>query len=321
MKKKIVGILVCTLVIATVWVPMAGSITISSKHGSTDPTQEPLNTQSKSAFSKRGDNLDNWGITESIDLTGATKADLMYSQHYNIVPVDGPDKGYVKISDDGGSSWTKLCEVQGRTTEWEQNRIEINKWTDKTVLIGFEYKTEANSISVGWYIDDIIIDADGSTVYDEDFEDYDIGDDWGDWIIWLLDSLNEPPFAPTINGPDSGNPNVPYTYTFHAYDPNFDNVSYYIEWGDGTLTDWTEFQPSGVYSEDHAWSEEGTYTIRAKAKDIYEAESDWSTLQVSIKKSKLLTNSLFLQLLERLLERIPSSLLIFNRIIEFPVTR
>ena len=166
-------------------------------------------------------------------------------------------------------------------------------------MIGFEYKTEANSISVGWYIDNIIINIEGITVYDEDFEDYDIGDDWGDWIIWHLDSLNEPPFAPTINGTTSGNPNVAYTYTFSAYDPNLDDVSIYIEWGDGTLTDWTEFIPSsGVYSEDHTWSEEGTYIIRAKAKDTQEAESDWETLEVTMPRNRLLIKSLFLQFLQ-----------------------
>lgn len=235
MRKKTVGIFVCMLVIATIWAPMAGSFVISSKHGSTDPTQGPLNTQdfgnksgTNCAFSKIGDNLDNWGITESIDLTGATQATLMYSQHYHIVPVDGPDKGYVKISDDGGSSWTILSEVQGVTTQWEQNRIEINQWKNKTVLIGFEYKTEANSISVGWYVDNIIVDG-GGPVYDEDFEDYIIGDAWEDWIVWELTGLNYPPFPPTINGPNSGNPNENYTYTFSAYDPDFDDVSYYID--------------------------------------------------------------------------------------------
>ena len=300
MSKKTVGIFICTLVIATIWAPMAGSFVISSNHCSTDPTQEPLNTQDKSAFSKKGNNLDNWGITESIDLIGVTKATLWYSQQYNIVPVDGPDKGYVKISDDGGSSWTILCEVQGRTTEWETNRIEINKWTNKTVLIGFEYKTEANSISVGWYVDNILVESVGFMLYNEDFDDYDIGDDWGDWIIWEKISLNDPPFAPTINGPHSGNPDVPYEYTFQAYDPDLDNVSYYIEWGDGNLTDWTEFLPSstGTYSENHNWSEEGTYIIRAKAKDILEAESNWAELTVSMPRNRLLIKSLFLRFLQ-----------------------
>ena len=58
-------------------------------------------------------------------------------------------------------------------------------------------------------------------------------------------------------------------------------MSYYIEWGDGDITDWTGFQSSGEpYSENHTWATKGTYIIKAKAKDPDGLESEWSELKV-----------------------------------------
>ncbi len=99
---------------------------------------------------------------------------------------------------------------------------------------------------------------------------------------------NEPPRAPDISGPPSGNAGTSYIYTFTSTDLDGDNVSYYIKWDDGSITDWTTFQASGPpgYSDSHIWDKKGIYTIEAKAKDIYGAKSDWSTLEVTMPKTK-----------------------------------
>ncbi|MFX0202258.1 MAG: FG-GAP repeat domain-containing protein, partial [Candidatus Hodarchaeota archaeon] len=64
-------------------------------------------------------------------------------------------------------------------------------------------------------------------------------------------STLKPPNPPIIDGPPSGKAGNPYTYTFTSTDPDGDDVSYYIKWGDGEITDWTAFQASGPpgYSE------------------------------------------------------------------------
>ena len=49
----------------------------------------------------------------------------------------------------------------------------------------------------------------------------------------------------------------------------------------------------------HTWDEEATYTIKAKAKDIHDAESDWGTLTVTMPVNQQSTNSMFLRFLER----------------------
>jgi len=229
LRKKIIGILICTLVITAFCVPIAGSANISYKQDSTN--SGVFITQDKSAYSRRGNNLDNWGITDTIDLTEYKAAMLIFFQTYNIVPVDGPDTGYIKITDNGGSSWTTLKEVQGQTLDWQETLIDIGQWAGKTVKIGFEFETGDSSDSFGWYVDKIRIDAEGEVIFLEDFEEYNIGDDWGDWVVTTKSSLNSPPTNPEISGPNNANLNGIYQYTFHSFDPK-DSHNYKSDWSE-----------------------------------------------------------------------------------------
>ncbi|MDH7518110.1 MAG: PKD domain-containing protein, partial [Candidatus Thermoplasmatota archaeon] len=94
---------------------------------------------------------------------------------------------------------------------------------------------------------------------------------------------NRPPIKPSITGPATGKINVTIAYNFTTIDPDGDEVSYYIDWGDGTYNGWTSFVPSGTtVTLTHTWGKRGTYLIRAKAKDVYGAESEWGTLVVKM---------------------------------------
>jgi len=101
--------------------------------------------------------------------------------------------------------------------------------------------------------------------------------------VKILDP-NDPPNAPSINGETSGKTGTSYTYKFTATDPNNDQISYYIKWGDGSTSGWTPYQFSGAtYSASHSWSVDGIYSINAKTKDICGTESDyWGTLKVTL---------------------------------------
>lgn len=133
--------------------------------------------------------------------------------------------------------------------------------------------------------------------------------DWITFIITILPPENNPPSAPVINGPKRGRPKTyectlkpgTYNYTFKATDPDGDNVSYYINWGDGTCEGWIGWYASGEeVIRNHIWDKKGTYTIRAKAKDIYGAEGPWGTLWIWFSgSSQQPTNSLFLQFLQQ----------------------
>ena len=130
----------------------------------------------------------------------------------------------------------------------------------------------------------------------------------GDWDVWLIKTnsqglFNEPPEKPTITDKAKGKPYREYEYKFVSTDPEENQISYFIDWGDNTSTNWTTTLPSGeYYNSSHSWSEEGTYTIKAKAKDTYGDESDWAILTVSMPKSKAINTPLFLQ---KLFQRFP----------------
>jgi len=88
---------------------------------------------------------------------------------------------------------------------------------------------------------------------------------------------NNPPEIPHIMGPTNGTVGTAYDYMVNTVDPDGDNVSYWVEWGDGTHTGWTDSYPSGEHAVvNHTWYERGSFLVTAKAKDIYDAESDFS---------------------------------------------
>jgi nitroreductase len=95
---------------------------------------------------------------------------------------------------------------------------------------------------------------------------------------------NNPPEIPILTGPTSGDINTSYSFTAQTTDPDGDNVYYWVDWGDGTNTGWVGPYPSGVEGLfNHIWNSGGSYLVKAKAKDVYGAESDYSIpLQIDI---------------------------------------
>jgi hypothetical protein len=115
-----------------------------------------------------------------------------------------------------------------------------------------------------------------------------------------LEWENQPPNSPTIDGQTEGKVGEEYEYTFSATDPEGNYVKYFIDWGDNN-TVWTSYNPSDTNVKvNHTWSEKGTYTIKAKARDIYDAESDWAEFTVSMPRDKVTAHWLL-----RFLERLP----------------
>jgi hypothetical protein len=111
---------------------------------------------------------------------------------------------------------------------------------------------------------------------------------------------SQPPNAPIITGPSNGKIGNTYPYTFTSIDPDGDNISYYVRWGDGNIINWTDFQSSGSpgYTEKHKWDTEGIYIIEAKAKDLLGSESNWSEFIVTMPRNKATYNSFFFRFLD-----------------------
>jgi hypothetical protein len=113
------------------------------------------------------------------------------------------------------------------------------------------------------------------------------------------------PNAPEISGPISGTNGEEYDYNFISIDVTDDNLYYYIEWGDGEIEEWIGPYTSGEQvTKSHSWSQDGSYVIRAKAKDEKGEESQWTILEISMPRNKPIINFLerfpiFYQYLQR----------------------
>ncbi|KYK34533.1 MAG: hypothetical protein AYK22_05240 [Thermoplasmatales archaeon SG8-52-3] len=108
--------------------------------------------------------------------------------------------------------------------------------------------------------------------------------------IWTFTTyINQPPSPPLIDGPKSGKKGQTYLYTFVSEDFEGHNVSYDLYWGDGTSDGWLGPYASGKEIKfNHTWYNMGNYILKAKAKDTFGAESNWSEFEVNIPRNRIL---------------------------------
>lgn len=112
------------------------------------------------------------------------------------------------------------------------------------------------------------------------------------------------PSSPKINGPSKGKNGIEYEYIFMSIDPTDDKIFYYIDWGDGNTEEWIgPYNAGEAIKVSHTWSEIGTHTIRAKAKDENGEESLWSTQIITMPLNKILTKPFIYQLYIRLFNK------------------
>jgi rhodanese-related sulfurtransferase len=114
---------------------------------------------------------------------------------------------------------------------------------------------------------------------------------------------NTKPSAPTIDGPKKVGKNKEIDYKFSTEDAENDGVSYWVDWcGDGHCAEW-----HGPYSSEdeatlnHSWEKTGTFIIKAKVRDFYGNESDWTEFEINVPRNKASSH----EFLERLLVRFP----------------
>jgi hypothetical protein len=116
-----------------------------------------------------------------------------------------------------------------------------------------------------------------------------------------------------VDGSTSGRPRTLMEFSFLADEPEGNDVSYMVFWGDGSYELWTEFKPSGQeITFSHAWSESKVYTMNVRAKDQYEAKGPQASLKISITKNRAIANPIILQILEKLIDQFPFLDMIFT---------
>jgi len=111
-------------------------------------------------------------------------------------------------------------------------------------------------------------------------------------VSWTKEPIHDTtvPRLPSIIGPIIAKPNKQHSYTFFSRSYNNYDLSYYIDWGDGTNTGWIgPYESLEDLTLTHSWDSEGTFIISAKAKDIYYQVSGEMTFEVKI-SSKISVN-------------------------------
>jgi hypothetical protein len=89
--------------------------------------------------------------------------------------------------------------------------------------------------------------------------------------------LSNPPATPALTGPNTGVINEMYTFHAVTTEPDGEDIYYFFDWGDGSKSGWLGPYTSGQEgTAQKSWSTTGTYTVRAKAKDINHVSSGWS---------------------------------------------
>jgi hypothetical protein len=115
--------------------------------------------------------------------------------------------------------------------------------------------------------------------------------------------LDEPPEKPKITGQRIGIVGNEYEFKFNSTDPENNNITYFINWGDNTNELLIGPYLSGIeISANYTWLEKGDYLIKVKAFDIYNVESEIATFKINMLKSKTINTPLFLQ---KFLHRFP----------------
>jgi outer membrane protein assembly factor BamB len=123
------------------------------------------------------------------------------------------------------------------------------------------------------------------------------------------------PTTPTITGQTNGKIDRTYEYTFTSTSPLGNQLYYRIEWGDGATTDWLgPYNSSETITMSHSWSEKGTYTIKARAKDTDNRWGPWGNLTVTMPTSFQIP---FMQFWVRVLEQFPHAFPILRYLLTF----
>ena len=92
---------------------------------------------------------------------------------------------------------------------------------------------------------------------------------------------NTPPNTPSITGESHVRPRIAYTYTLSGTDNQSQDLTYYIDWGDGNAAVGLGPYHSGeTFTLSHNWKYKGTYTIKTRTTDTEGANSEWATIEV-----------------------------------------
>jgi hypothetical protein len=329
MNKKIIGILICTLLIANVsavlGTPEEKVNTIETPEGNVAGTYDNLvtNPSFEEAF---GDEPLGWRPTlgnthwvdsiahtgkKSVGVSGASSRYTNYGWVTNyFIPVDFTQNIY------NISAWAK-CVGTYPENQFPMISITCYDGNKKFVESGRTYKIPANSEWTPRYsyatetgqlaeqIKYILIEV-GQIYWSNTGKPDSSVDIYIDDVFFAVEE-NNPPETPIITGPSEGNITESYNFNITVSDPDAFYLSTYVDWGDGTNSSMLVYcspNTPKTFTTNHTWTKKGDYTIKVKVTDEIGAESDWATLTVTMPCSY---DKQIPQFLQMLFERFPNA--------------
>lgn len=124
-----------------------------------------------------------------------------------------------------------------------------------------------------------------------------------DWSIpYIIIIENLPPEPPLVTGPRKVRVGEKYEWTFVSTDPEGDEITYYVDWGDECGgAEWHGPYPSGEeVTLSHIYPFQDTLIINAMARDSYGSESNFTYFEVEIPRNKVIETTLLLRFFARL---------------------
>lgn len=158
----------------------------------------PLDT-GQAWWSDLGDLMENT-VTHEFNLAETTAPVFSFASYWSI-EVDW-DYGYVEVSNDGGSTWTILQDIDDIFTDTDPNgnnqgwgltgegtgtlRFDLSSFAGESVLIRLRYSTDMAVQLDGWWADDFSLDDGATNLFSDDVEGGDSG--------WIADGWRIVPF-------------------------------------------------------------------------------------------------------------------------------
>lgn len=90
-----------------------------------------------------------------IDLSGYESAELTFTHWFTIE--NNYDKAFVRVSADGGSTWTDLAMYTNRIGLWDTPSLSLDEFLGQEILIRFAFTSDSSVSYPGWYVDDVYV--------------------------------------------------------------------------------------------------------------------------------------------------------------------
>jgi len=335
-KKKIIGILICGLLIANVSAVLGSS---AEKIASIEKTELPRgnvagmgpNLAPNPSFEEGGtmptgwtnfsakgvvyswDSSDAHSGTKSVGISNIAYRLTIYWYTTSLIPVDP----LVNVYD--FSVWYKFNKIPANHYQWGALRFDMYD-KDQKFINSMTFRLPP---SLNWTYTRVLTSYSGiagdmaKTKYIELGLEHYMNTNSPvdksvevrfDDVFFGIGGINNPPAKPSPpTGQTKGQVGTYYNFSTSTIDPDGDCVKFNFSWGDGKYSGWSSYSylSGETYTISHNWSVKGNYEIKVQAEDRWGLVTDWSdplTITMPYSHSRSIP-----QFLELLFQRFPNA--------------